>query len=57
MTFIKTKETKYCIYNWCFIEIPYLNNQFNVCKNVYTGKALGITKLEIAYDTAQDNSK
>lgn len=57
MILIKTKDTNHFVYGWYFIEIPYLNNQFDLCMDAYTDKTLGITKLEIAYDTTQDNTK
>ena len=57
MLLIKTKETNCCIYDRYFIDITYLNIQFEVCMDAYTDKTLGIAKLKIAYDTAQDNTK
>lgn len=57
MTLDKTKESDHVIYDWYFISMSFLNNHFDLWMDAYTDKAKGITKLEITYDTTQDNTK
>lgn len=57
MILIKTKESDHVIYDWYFISISFLKNHFDLWMDAYTDKAKGITKLEITYDTTQDNTK
>lgn len=56
MTLIKTKEKTYYAYGSYFISTP-LHNKFELRVDLFTDEQIGIFKLEIAYDTAQDNSK